>query len=92
MKMTIRRTHIVIPEELALQIDSVAGKRGRARFVTEAVSKQLRQHQQLHALREAAGAWKDEDHPELAQGSEAYVRQMRDEDEARFQNLRKQER
>ena len=91
MKSPIKRTHIVIPEELALQIDAVAGKRGRARFVTDAVSQQLKQYRQLKALRETTGAWRDEDHPELAQGAERFVRTLREEDEARFQSLGHQE-
>ncbi|MBI4749743.1 MAG: hypothetical protein HY774_14745 [Acidobacteria bacterium] len=82
-----KRTHIVIPEELALQIDEVVGKRGRTRFISEAVQQQLTRLRQLQALREASGAWKDADHPELAEGSAAWVRSMRDADERQFQEL-----
>ncbi len=37
-------------------------------------------HQQLAALEAAAGAWKDEDHPELAEGGAAYVEKIRAQD------------
>jgi hypothetical protein len=39
--------------------------------------------QQLKALRESAGAWKPEDHPELKDGGAAHVHQMREADKAR---------
>jgi hypothetical protein len=34
--------------------------------------------------------WKDEDHPELKDGAAAWVRKMRAESEARFQEIQKQ--
>jgi len=33
--------------------------------------------------------WKDEDHPELKDGAAAWVRKMREADEARFQKIQK---
>ena len=42
---------------------------------------------QRQVLRETAGAWKAEDHPELAQGAAAWVRQIRSFDAARFEEL-----
>jgi len=40
---------------------------------------------QRDALRKAIGAWKDEDHPELRDGTAAWVRRIRAESEERFQ-------
>jgi hypothetical protein len=44
------------------------------------LSYELQMHQQLAALEAAAGAWKDEDHPELAEGGAAYVEKIRAQD------------
>ena len=35
-------------------------------------------------LKNAIGAWKAEDHPELAAGVDVYVRELRQESEVRF--------
>ncbi len=43
--------------------------------------------EQLEALQDARGTWKDEDHPELKDGAEAWVRRMRAESETRFQAI-----
>jgi hypothetical protein len=45
---------------------------------------------QLKAIEQAAGCWKDESHPELAGGSEAWIREMRQESDARLQRLQRQ--
>ena len=42
---------------------------------------------QIAALKAAAGAWKDEDHPELKQGSAKWVRKMRQESERRLKKV-----
>ena len=39
---------------------------------------------QKEALREAAGSWKDKDHPELKAGAAAWTKKLRRESEARF--------
>ena len=72
-----QRTHVVIPKELVVQIDSLVGKRGRSRFLTDAASRELRRLRQLKALRRAAGVWKDEHHPELRRGAARWVRALR---------------
>jgi Arc/MetJ-type ribon-helix-helix transcriptional regulator len=42
------------------------------------------------AIQEAAGAWRDEDHPELAGGSAAWVRQIRAESKERTERIEQQ--
>jgi hypothetical protein len=39
--------------------------------------REIKIQQQRNALRVAKGAWKEKDHPELAQGAAAWVRQIR---------------
>lgn len=84
------KAHLVFPEELLESIDRLVGKRKRSKFVVEAARKELRRVQILQALEEAAGAWKDEDHPELrAKGTYQWVRDLREEGEYRFRECSK---
>ena len=86
--MPKKRTHIVIPSALAEDIDRLVGKRGRSSFLTEAARREVRRLQQLRTLEDACGAWKDEDHPELADGAAAWVERVRQEDEQASQRRR----
>src|ERR1039457_5230524 len=60
--MDTKRTHIVIPQQLAVEIDTLVGKRDRSAFLTQAAEKELMRLRQIKALEGAAGAWKDKDH------------------------------
>ena len=84
-----KRTHIVIPEQLAEEIDTLVGRRARSSFLTEAAWKEVRRLRMLKALEKAAGAWKDRDHPELKGGSARYVTKIRKQDERRRDRLTK---
>jgi len=83
--MNTKRTHVVLSEQLVKDIDAIVGKRQRSSFLTEAAGKELVRRRQIEALKGAAGAWKDSDHPELAQGSETWIRELRREGERRSQ-------
>ena len=82
-----KRTHIVISERLASDIDRFVGKRGRSAFLSEAAEKELLRLRQLKALQAAAGSWKAKDHPELRRGAAAWVRKLRREDEGRLRKI-----
>ena len=78
------KAHLIFPEDLLESIDKLVGKRKRSKFVVEAARKELKRIQFLQALQEAAGAWKDEEHPELREkGTYQWVREQRDEDSKR---------
>ena len=79
------KAHLVFPEDLLQAIDKLVGKRGRSKFVVEATKKELKRIQFLQALQEAAGSWKDKDHPELKKkGTYQWVREQREMDDRRF--------
>jgi Arc/MetJ-type ribon-helix-helix transcriptional regulator len=82
--MPNRRAHVVIPDQLVAEIDRLVGKRSRSQFLVQAATFELKRQRQLAALRAATGAWKLENHPELAQGSVAYQRRLRAESERRL--------
>lgn len=73
------RKLVPIPDRVAAGIDKIAGPERRDSYIVEVLEREIRRHEQLAALQDAAGSWKDDDHPELAQGSEVWVRQMRKE-------------
>ena len=62
-------------------------KRQRSSFISEAAERELMRRRQVAALKAAAGAWKDKDHPELKQGSAKWVRKLRQEGERRFRKV-----
>lgn len=82
------KAHLIFPEDLLESIDKLVGKRKRSKFVVEATRKELKRIQLLQALKEAAGAWKDEDHPELKEkGTYQWVREQRREENERFNKI-----
>ncbi len=55
-------------------------RRERNKFIVEATEKELKRKRLLDALRESAGAWSDEDHPDLmtVEDVDRYVRRLRE--------------
>jgi len=77
--MITQRAHVVLPQHLVAQIDALVGARGRSAFLTEVAQKELKRRRLLAFLQSDEPVWKDEDHPELAGGTEAWVRKLRAE-------------
>lgn len=73
------RAHVVMPRELAEQVDELVGERGRSRFIAEAVAEKLARLRLLRAAEGAAGSLKDVDIPgwETRESTEAWIRQSR---------------
>jgi predicted transcriptional regulator len=80
------RTHIVVPEDLVREVDRVAGKRRRSRFVEEAIREKLARHVLTTALAQSAGALSPADYPEwdTPEKVSAWVKAGRQEDVARL--------
>ncbi|MDQ2776691.1 MAG: hypothetical protein M3Y57_17495 [Acidobacteriota bacterium] len=82
-----KRAHVILPEDLLAEVDILVGQRGRSAFLAEVIGAEVRRRKLLKALQEARGSWKIEDHPELAHGSEAFVEELRSENEDRPQPI-----
>jgi hypothetical protein len=82
--MSTSRAHITFPKEVHADLYRLVDKRYRSKFITDAVRKKLLLVRQWEALRMATGSWKDKDHPELRNGTRAWVKKLRQESEARF--------
>ena len=87
LKNSTRRAHVVLPIEVVAGIDRLVGKRGRSAFLAQLARDEVQRLEQLKAIQDASGVWKDEDHPELKDGAEAWVRRMRTESETHFQEI-----
>lgn len=79
-----QRKHVALPKALIDEVDKLIGKDERTQFLIKTVEERLISLRQLRALEQAVGAWKDEDHPELKNGSVAWQRKIRKEWEVRL--------
>jgi hypothetical protein len=77
--MGSQRAHIVLPDDLIQEIDSVVGPRGRSAFLVETARTELRRRRLLSFLRSDQPAWQEQNHPETA----TWVKNLRRESEAR---------
>ncbi len=77
------RTHLVLPEEMVKQVDTLVGKRKRSQFVENAVREKLIRENQSAALAAAAGVLSAEDYPEWETSEQvaAWVHDMRQRDD-----------
>jgi hypothetical protein len=78
--MNRKRAHVFLPDDLLADVDSLVGPRGRSAFLTEVIRDAVNRRRLLEFLGSKEPIWKDEDHPELAGGAEAWVRKLRDDD------------
>ncbi len=83
--MGSQRAHIVLPQDLIVEIDAAVGPRGRSAFLVETARAELRRRRLLRFLESETPAW-TADHPEPAGGTKAWVRALREEGD---QSLRK---
>ena len=84
---TRKRTHIVVPEELIIEIDRLFGKRKRSQFIERPIKREIQRLNYVMAVRETAGTWENDSHPELNSGSDNWVRTLRENDKKRLEEL-----
>ena len=60
------RLNLYLPKALVEELRRYVPARARTQFVIDALSGELRRIQVKQALKASYGAWKDEEHPELA--------------------------
>ena len=73
--MATVRTHVMLPEELLKELDSVAGRGRRSEFIAEVLAGALRQRRQLEAF-EAALAVEGPPVPEC-DDPDSWLRELR---------------
>jgi hypothetical protein len=77
------------PADVIAEIDKIVSHGKRTAFLVELARREIKLNRQRQALRSATGAWKAEDHPELAAGAAGWVRQIRQESVKRFQKIQR---
>jgi hypothetical protein len=77
---TPKRINVTFPAPLLEELRRCIPRRERNRFIVEATEKELSRIKLLKALRESAGTWSDEDHPDLitVEDVDRYVRRLRE--------------
>ena len=89
MPTDMQRQQIMVPypPEVIAEIDKIVGGGDHTAFLVDLAKREIKLNLQRSALRAAKGAWKPEDHPELAQGAAAWVREIRQESSKRFAKI-----
>lgn len=66
MRTIKERMNLYITKPVMDELRRLVPPRERTRFVEQVLARELRKRKLKEALEASAGAWKDEDHPELA--------------------------
>lgn len=86
--MATSRSRIVLPSKLAKEIDALVGPRKRTAFLIETAESEIRRRKLLRFLGEDEPAWREKDHPEIAEkGAAAWVHNLRRERSRRQAHL-----
>ena len=83
--MRYKRAHVLLPDDLAREIDAIAGRRGRSKFLVETAREAVRRRKLLAFLEGPEPAWNQSDHPDMRGESADWVRKLRGESHKRSQ-------
>jgi len=72
-----KQANFLLPEDLLEELKIVASKRQQSKVVADALRKELKRLRLEKVLNTSFGAWKNNDHPEFKEGTDAYVRRLR---------------
>ncbi|MBI2846018.1 MAG: hypothetical protein HYX86_05675 [Chloroflexi bacterium] len=65
MSKDYERINVLLPKKVVEELRESVPEGERSRFISEATQKKLARLRLAKALKIGAGAWKDEDHPDL---------------------------
>ena len=72
-----KQANFLLPEELLEELKKTVSKRQQSKVVANALRKELKRLKMEKILHTSFGAWKDKDHPEFKEGTDAFVRKLR---------------
>jgi len=80
MTVETKRINVTFPTTLLEELRRYVPRRERNKFILEATERELEKIRTLKAIQESAGAWSDEDHPDLMTVEDVnhYVRELRE--------------
>ncbi|MBI4321526.1 MAG: hypothetical protein HY675_23785 [Chloroflexi bacterium] len=73
----VKQANFLLPVDLIEELRRSVPKREQSKMVAEALRNELRRMRLRRALVTSFGAWTKEAHPELEQGVDEYVRELR---------------
>jgi len=75
-----KRISVIFPVKVLEDLRRLVPPRERSKFIAEATETELKRLRLEKALRESAGAWSDEDHPDLmtVEDVNRYIRRLRE--------------
>lgn len=80
VKTPKKRINVTLPASLLEELKTYVSPRERNKFIVEAIENHLQKIRFKKALKKSAGAWSDEDHPDLMTVEDVnnYVRKLRE--------------
>ncbi|GAH31013.1 unnamed protein product [marine sediment metagenome] len=83
------KVHLTFPPEIITEIDDLVGRRGRSKFAAEAAKEKIAREKFSKALKECAGAWKIDNHPELSSTKNVikFVGKIREDSKERLKRI-----
>jgi hypothetical protein len=85
--MLRQRVMVPYPPEVIAEIDKLVSHGKRTAFLVELARREIKLNRQREAFRAARGAWKAEDHPELADDAAKWIREIRQESTRRYEEI-----
>jgi len=83
-----KKVHVSIPEDIIKVVDAQVGQHKRSQWIIETIREKLARMNLVEAIDSAAGSWKEENHPELKDGSDKWVRSLRESSEERHYRIK----
>ncbi len=77
MKTLTKQANFLLPKDLLEDLKNSVPRMEQSKVVAEALKKELKRIKLKTALEESFGIWKSGDHPELAEGTDKYIRRTR---------------
>ena len=77
MGTATKQANFLLPEDLIEELKRGVPKREQSKVVAEALRKELKRLKLMKAIETSFGAWEEKNHPELQNGTEEYIRQLR---------------
>jgi hypothetical protein len=85
--MLRQRIMVPYPPDVIAEVDKLVSHGKRTAFLVDLARREIKLNRQKEALRAAKGAWKAEDHPELADGAAKWIREIRQESVKRYEKI-----
>ncbi len=85
------KLHFTCSPDIVQELDVFVGKRGRSKFITEAIKEKISKEKFSFAVSECAGAWSSENHPGLNSTKKItdYINKIREDSEKRLKETYK---